>query len=200
MSEGVRPRISPGGSTSNPPPPLCATRRPHARRHSRRARSDRPGAGLRLHRFKRTADLPRVRKVLGSSAAWRPNLLDVGSGRGVFLGPCWTPSPLPVFAVDRSATGSPTSRPSPPAESTDCGRWSWTSIGWGWPTRVSTSSPSWKCWSIWSGRRGAGRGAAGGPAIRGDLGAVEGGRKPGAHSPLHARPLEKLLLDAGAAR
>src|SRR5436190_24370498 len=44
--------------------------------------------GLRLHHFKRTASLPRVRKVLGILHGLGPaDLLDVGSGRGVFLWP-----------------------------------------------------------------------------------------------------------------
>jgi ubiquinone/menaquinone biosynthesis C-methylase UbiE len=43
-------------------------------------------AGLRLHRFKRASQLPRVRKVLGTLRALAPDaLLDVGTGRGVFL-------------------------------------------------------------------------------------------------------------------
>lgn len=43
-------------------------------------------AGLRLYRFKRHDDLPRVRKVMGFLRAVQPeSLLDVGSGRGVFL-------------------------------------------------------------------------------------------------------------------
>ena len=38
---------------------------------------------LRLHRFKRTAGLPRVRRVLGALKGFAPEtLLDVGSGRG----------------------------------------------------------------------------------------------------------------------
>jgi 2-polyprenyl-3-methyl-5-hydroxy-6-metoxy-1,4-benzoquinol methylase len=45
-------------------------------------------AGLRLHRFKRAAELPRVRAVLGTLRGLAPaSLLDVGSGRGVFLWP-----------------------------------------------------------------------------------------------------------------
>ncbi len=49
-----------------------------------RARS----AGLRLHRFKRTATLARVSKVLGLVRGFAPErLLDVGSGRGAFLWP-----------------------------------------------------------------------------------------------------------------
>jgi ubiquinone/menaquinone biosynthesis C-methylase UbiE len=61
-------------------------------------------AGLRLHRFKRTADLPRVRKVLGILRGLVPeSLLDVGSGRGVFLWPLLDGFPwLPVLAIDRS--------------------------------------------------------------------------------------------------
>jgi SAM-dependent methyltransferase len=62
-------------------------------------------AGLRLHRFKRTADLPRVRRVLGILRGLGPEgVLDVGSGRGVFLWPLLDAFPgLPVLAVDRSA-------------------------------------------------------------------------------------------------
>jgi ubiquinone/menaquinone biosynthesis C-methylase UbiE len=62
------------------------------------------GAGLRLHRFKRTADLPRVRKVLGILRGLGPeSVLDVGSGRGVFLWPLLDAFPgLPVTAIDRS--------------------------------------------------------------------------------------------------
>lgn len=59
-------------------------------------------AGLRLHRFKRSAELPRVRRVLGILRGMRPeNLLDVGSGRGVFLWPLLDAFPaLPVTALD----------------------------------------------------------------------------------------------------
>jgi len=47
-----------------------------------------PAAGLRLHRFKRTAELPRVRRVLGVlRGLGATSLLDVGSGRGAFLWP-----------------------------------------------------------------------------------------------------------------
>src|SRR4051794_22333811 len=62
-------------------------------------------AGLRLHRFKRTADLPRVRKVLGILRGLGPEaVLDVGSGRGVFLWPLLDAFPwLPVTAIDHSA-------------------------------------------------------------------------------------------------
>ncbi len=45
-------------------------------------------AGLRLHRFKRTGGLQRVRKVMGILRGLAPaDLLDVGSGRGAFLWP-----------------------------------------------------------------------------------------------------------------
>ena len=44
--------------------------------------------GLRLHKFKRSNLLPRVRRVLGMLHGLLPeDLLDVGSGRGVFLWP-----------------------------------------------------------------------------------------------------------------
>jgi ubiquinone/menaquinone biosynthesis C-methylase UbiE len=59
-------------------------------------------AGLRLHRFKRTSDLPRVRKVLGILRGLGPeSLLDLGSGRGVFLWPLLDAFPwLDVLAID----------------------------------------------------------------------------------------------------
>ena len=60
------------------------------------------GAGLRLHRFKRTMALPRVSRVLGILRGLRPdNLLDVGSGRGAFLWPLLDCFPdLPATAID----------------------------------------------------------------------------------------------------
>ncbi|MBR4039545.1 MAG: class I SAM-dependent methyltransferase [Clostridia bacterium] len=43
-------------------------------------------AGLKMYRFKSHADLPRVKSVLGMLRGIQPqSLLDVGSGRGVFL-------------------------------------------------------------------------------------------------------------------
>jgi 2-polyprenyl-3-methyl-5-hydroxy-6-metoxy-1,4-benzoquinol methylase len=45
-------------------------------------------AGHKLHRFKRSAELPRVRAILGTLRGLAPErILDVGSGRGVFLWP-----------------------------------------------------------------------------------------------------------------
>jgi 2-polyprenyl-3-methyl-5-hydroxy-6-metoxy-1,4-benzoquinol methylase len=60
-------------------------------------------AGLRLHRFKRTMELPRVRRVLGILRGIQPeSLLDIGSGRGAFLWPLLDAFPaLPVTALDR---------------------------------------------------------------------------------------------------
>jgi ubiquinone/menaquinone biosynthesis C-methylase UbiE len=57
---------------------------------------------LRLHRFKRTMELPRVRKVLGVLRGLQPaSLLDIGTGRGVFLWPLLDAFPaLPVTCVD----------------------------------------------------------------------------------------------------
>src|SRR4051794_23852092 len=44
--------------------------------------------GLRLHKFKRTSLLPRVKRVFGFLHQMHPGeLLDIGSGRGVFLWP-----------------------------------------------------------------------------------------------------------------
>ena len=59
-------------------------------------------AGLRLHRFKRTMGLPRVRKTLGALRGLAPeSLLDVGSGRGAFLWPLLDSFPaLPVTTLD----------------------------------------------------------------------------------------------------
>jgi ubiquinone/menaquinone biosynthesis C-methylase UbiE len=57
---------------------------------------------LRLHRFKKTMELPRVRKALGILKGIQPhNLLDIGSGRGAFLWPLLNDFPyLPVTCVD----------------------------------------------------------------------------------------------------
>lgn len=58
--------------------------------------------GLRLHRFKRTAGLPRVRKVIGVLKGFGPQtLLDIGSGRGAFLWPLLDEIPaIKVTAID----------------------------------------------------------------------------------------------------
>jgi SAM-dependent methyltransferase len=63
------------------------------------------GAGLRLHRFKCTAGLPRVARVIGMLRGLLPgSLLDIGSGRGVSLWPLLEAFPeLEVTAVDRLA-------------------------------------------------------------------------------------------------
>jgi ubiquinone/menaquinone biosynthesis C-methylase UbiE len=59
-------------------------------------------AGLRLHKFKRQTELPRVKKVLGILQGLAPlSLLDVGSGRGTFLWPLLDAFPhLEVTALD----------------------------------------------------------------------------------------------------
>jgi ubiquinone/menaquinone biosynthesis C-methylase UbiE len=59
-------------------------------------------AGLRLHGFKRTVGLPRVQRVLGILRGIAPQtLVDIGSGRGVFLWPLLDTFPeLPVTAID----------------------------------------------------------------------------------------------------
>jgi len=60
-------------------------------------------AGLKLHKFKRNAELPRVRRVLSMLSGLAPaSLLDVGSGRGVFLWPLLDAFPeLEVTAIDK---------------------------------------------------------------------------------------------------
>src|SRR5262249_38904475 len=62
-------------------------------------------AGLKLHRFKRTMELPRVRTVLGVLRGLGPErLLDIGTGRGVFLWPLLDAFPsLAVTAVEPDA-------------------------------------------------------------------------------------------------
>jgi ubiquinone/menaquinone biosynthesis C-methylase UbiE len=57
---------------------------------------------LRLHKFKRTMDLVRVRRALGILRGLQPaEVLDIGSGRGAFLWPLLDAFPgLPVTAVD----------------------------------------------------------------------------------------------------
>ena len=60
-------------------------------------------AGLKLYRFKNTHDdLPRVKRVLGFLKSVEINsLLDVGSGRGVFLWPCLNAFPwINVTSLD----------------------------------------------------------------------------------------------------
>lgn len=61
-------------------------------------------ADVRVHRFKRTGQLPRVGRVLGLLRGLRPaELLDVGSGRGAFLWPLLDSFPTtPVTTIDRS--------------------------------------------------------------------------------------------------
>lgn len=62
-------------------------------------------AGLRLHRFKRTMQLPRVAKILGWLRGFEPSsLADIGSGRGAFLWPLLDAFPtLPVTCLEASA-------------------------------------------------------------------------------------------------
>ena len=59
--------------------------------------------GLKLHRFKKTAMLPRVRAVIGILRNLMPTTLaDIGSGRGVFLWPLLDVFPhLQVTAIER---------------------------------------------------------------------------------------------------
>jgi hypothetical protein len=58
--------------------------------------------GLRLHKFKKQIELPRVRRVLGILRNLAPgSLVDIGSGRGTFLWPLLDAFPfLEVTAID----------------------------------------------------------------------------------------------------
>lgn len=59
-------------------------------------------AGLKMHRFKRTELLPRVKRVIGILRGLAPeSVLDVGSGRGAFLWPLLDAFPqLCATAID----------------------------------------------------------------------------------------------------
>ena len=59
-------------------------------------------AGLRMYHFKKKEPLPRVKAVIGMLKGFQPeDLLDVGSGRGVFLLPFLKEFPwVPVTSVD----------------------------------------------------------------------------------------------------
>lgn len=59
-------------------------------------------AGLRMYHFKKKEQLPRVKAVMGFLKGIQPeSLLDVGSGRGVFLFPFLNEFPwVPVTSVD----------------------------------------------------------------------------------------------------
>lgn len=60
-------------------------------------------AGLKLHRFKRSSQLPRVKAVLGALRGFgASSLVDLGSGRGAFVWPLLDALPqLSVVATDR---------------------------------------------------------------------------------------------------
>jgi 2-polyprenyl-3-methyl-5-hydroxy-6-metoxy-1,4-benzoquinol methylase len=59
-------------------------------------------AGLRLHRFKRSGVLPRVRRVIGAlRGLGAVRLVDVGTGRGAFLWPLLDEMPeIDVTSID----------------------------------------------------------------------------------------------------
>ncbi len=59
-------------------------------------------AELKLYRFKNMGELPRVQKAIGFlKGVWPESLLDVGSGRGVFLFPFLEEFPfVPVTSAD----------------------------------------------------------------------------------------------------
>jgi len=61
--------------------------------------------GLRLHRFKRSSQLPRVRAVIGALRGFAPDrIVDLGSGRGVFVWPLLDAMPaVAVVATDALA-------------------------------------------------------------------------------------------------
>jgi SAM-dependent methyltransferase len=59
-------------------------------------------AGLRIHKFKRNSELPRVARIVGMLRSIQPeSVLDLGSGRGTFLWPLLNTFPtVPVTAVE----------------------------------------------------------------------------------------------------
>jgi ubiquinone/menaquinone biosynthesis C-methylase UbiE len=57
--------------------------------------------GLKLHRFKRTMELQRIKPVLGALRAFGvQTLVDLGSGRGAFVWPLLEALPVQVIATD----------------------------------------------------------------------------------------------------
>jgi ubiquinone/menaquinone biosynthesis C-methylase UbiE len=59
------------------------------------------GRELKLHRFKRTAQLPRVKAVIGALRGFGADrLIDLGSGRGAFVWPLLDATEVSVIAVD----------------------------------------------------------------------------------------------------
>ena len=97
--------------------------------------------GLRLHKFKRNTELPRVRKVLGILRGLSPaSLLDVGSGRGTFLWPLLDAFPwLEVTAVDVNPVRVADIEAVASAASRTCGRCGWTRRRWSWRAATPTS-------------------------------------------------------------
>lgn len=98
----VRGRLA---QASSPGPPIDLFTKPlEALTSSEQHRLIRMGIdqGLLLHQFKWTAELPRVRHVLGVLKSLQPrSLLDVGSGRGAFLWPLVETFPsLPVTVIE----------------------------------------------------------------------------------------------------
>ena len=58
--------------------------------------------GIKIHRFKKTIELPRISKILGILKGLQPSsLLDIGTGRGVFLNPLLDTFPdLEITCID----------------------------------------------------------------------------------------------------
>lgn len=83
-------------------PPLTAYLRAHGLPADADGLAQAKERGLKPHRFKRSGELPRVRRVLGALAGLQPaELLDIGTGRGAFLWPLLDRFPvLPVTCVD----------------------------------------------------------------------------------------------------
>jgi len=83
-------------------PPLTAYLRTHGLPADADGLASAKGRDLKPHRFKRSGELPRVRRVLGALAGLTPTeLLDIGTGRGASLWPLMDRFPaLPVTCVD----------------------------------------------------------------------------------------------------
>ena len=110
-----------------------------------------------LHKFKRTAGLPRVRKVLGVLRGLAPGEPARRRQRARRL-PLAAARRLPAAARHRHRPASRSASPTSHAVARrrrrrGSRRSAWTCTAWPWPTTASTWSPSWRCSSTCPTRR-----------------------------------------------